>query len=73
MKNFEVEKYPQEIAEQLYELSKDMDYIDYEFEKEEVIAELEKALYYLKTIAQNEHNQECFKILYRILERIETV
>ena len=73
MKNFEVEKYPQEIAEQLYELSKDMDYMDYEFEKEEVIAELEKALYYLKTLCENEHNQEYFRILYRILERIEAV
>lgn len=73
MKNFEVEKYPQEMAEQLYELTKDMDYMDYEDEKEEVIAELEKALYHLKTVCENEHNQEHFRILYRILERLEAV
>ena len=37
MDKFEVEKYPQEIAEALYEQAKDMDYMDYEDEKEEVI------------------------------------
>lgn len=72
-KDFKIEKYPQEIAKQLYELSKDMDYMDYEDEKEKVIAELEKALYHLKTVCENEHNKEYFRILYRILEKIEAV
>lgn len=64
------EKSTQEIAENLYELSKDMDYMDYEEEKESVINELENALYHIKTIAQNEHNQEYFRTLYNILQRI---
>lgn len=70
MEKFEVEKYPQEIAEALYEQAKDMDYMDYEDEKEEVLGDLEKALYDLKTICENEHNKECYRTLYRILERI---
>ena len=64
------EKYPQEIAEKLYELSKDMDYMDYEDEKEQVIADLENALYWLKGTAENEHNFDYFRTFYRILERI---
>ena len=70
MDKFEVERYPQEIAEALYEQAKDMDYIDYEDEKELVITDLENALYDLKTICENEHNKECYRTLYRILERI---
>lgn len=64
------EKSTQEIAEKLYELSKDMDYMDYEEEKENVINDLENALYYIKTISQNEHNQEYFRTFYNILQRI---
>lgn len=64
------EKSTQEIAENLYELSKDMDYMDYEEEKESVINDLENALYHIKTIAQNEHNQEYFRTFYNILQRI---
>jgi len=70
MNKFEVEKYPQEIAEALYEQAKDMDYMDYEDEKELVIADLENALYDLKAICENEHNKECYRTLYKILERI---
>ena len=70
MDKFEVEKYPQEIAEALYEQAKDMDYIDYEDEKELVLADLENALYDLKAICENEHNKECYRTLYKILERI---
>lgn len=70
MDKFEVERYPQEIAEALYEQAKDMDYIDYEDEKELVITDLENALYDLKAICENEHNKECYRTLYRILERI---
>lgn len=64
------EKSTQEIAENLYELSKDMDYMDYEEEKENIVNDLENALYYIKTIAQNEHNQEYFRTFYNILQRI---
>lgn len=64
------EKSTQEIAEKLYELSKDMDYMDYEEEKESVINDLENALYYIKTISQNEYNQEYFRTFYNILQRI---
>ena len=70
MDKFEVEKYPQEIAETLYEQAKDMDYMDYEDEKELVLADLENALYDLKTICENEYNKNCYRTLYRILERI---
>lgn len=70
MKNFEIEKHPQEIAEKLYNLAKDMDFSDYEEEKEQIITKLENALYHLKTVAQNEHNHEYFRTFYRILERI---
>lgn len=64
------EKTTQEIAENLYELSKDMDYMDYEEEKENIINDLENALYYIRTIAQNEYNQEYFRTFYNILQRI---
>ena len=64
------EKTTQEIAEKLYELSKDMDYMDYEEEKENVINDLENALYYIKTISQNEYNQDYFRTFYNILQRI---
>lgn len=70
MDKFEVEKYPQEIAETLYEQAKDMDYMDYEDEKELVLADLENALYHLKAIAENQYNEKCYRTLYRILERI---
>lgn len=70
MDKFEIEKYPQEIAEALYEQAKDMDYMDYEDEKEEVLADLENALYNLKAICENEYNKNCYRTLYRILERI---
>lgn len=68
--NFEIEQFPQEIAQKLYELSKDMDFMDYEDEKELVLADLENALYYLKAICENEYNNNYFRTLYKILERI---
>lgn len=70
MGKFKHEKYPQEIAERLYELAKDMDYMDYEEEKEQILANLEDALYDLLAIAQNEYNKESYRTLYRILERL---
>lgn len=64
------EKSVQEIAERLYELAKDMDYMDYEDEKEQEMADIENALYYLKAIAQNEYNAEYFRTFWNLLQMI---
>ena len=64
------DKSPLEIAERLYELGKDMDYMDYEDTKEQNIAELENALYWLKAAAQNDMNKDYFRVLYNALQRI---
>lgn len=64
------EKSIEEIAENLYESAKDMDYMDYEEEKEQIISDLENALYYLKAICENEYNKEYFRTFYKILENI---
>lgn len=64
------DKSPLEIAERLYELTKDMDYMNYEETKEQDIAELENALYWLKAAAQNDMNKDYFRYLYNILQRI---
>ncbi len=70
MSKFNVEVYPHEIAEKLYELAKDMDYMDYEDDKKRVIGELEDALYVLKACAENTMNFDYFRTMYRILERL---
>lgn len=70
MNDFIIEKSEQEIALTLYELSKDLDYMDYEDEKEQILSDIENALYYLHTIAKNDLNAEYFRTFYRILERI---
>lgn len=64
------EKSTEEIAQRIYELSQDMDWMDYEHEKAEEIAELEKCLYYIRTVAQNEHNADYFRTFYNALQRI---
>lgn len=64
------DKSPLEIAERLYELGKDMDYMDYEDTKEQDIAELENALYWLKETAKNPYNKDYFRYLYNALQRI---
>jgi len=58
-----------EMAINIYNSCCDMDFLDYENEKETEIAEIENALYYLKTISQNEHNKG-FKTLLKALEMI---
>ena len=70
MSKFVRTEHPKEIAERLYELAKDMDYMDYEEEKEQILADLEDALYDLLTIAQNEYNKDCYRTMYNILERL---
>jgi hypothetical protein len=37
------------------------------------IKEIEKALYHLKTIAENEYNQEYFRTLLKVLKSISTI
>lgn len=69
-KKFNIEKYPQEIADRLYELQKDFDWADYEEEKEEILDDLENAIYYLKSICENEYNNNYFRTFYKVLENI---
>ena len=64
-----VEKCPQSIAINLYNLAKDMDFEDYD-DEEQIIVDLENAMYWLKATAENKYNQEFFRTLYRILERL---
>ncbi len=59
-----------EIAQNIYNRCCDMDFRDYEEQKEQEIAELEEALYYLKTLSQNEYNRKCFSSLLKALEII---
>lgn len=60
----------EEIANKLYEMAKDMDYMDYEEEKEEEIIDIQNALYYLKSIAENPFNSRYFRTFWNILQRI---
>lgn len=69
-RKYEVEKYPDEIAEILYNLSEDMDAQDYEEEKEKEIAELEEALYQLRAMAQNEYNKDYWRTLWNALQNL---
>lgn len=70
MNDYILEKSPAEIAARLYELSKDMDFMDYEDEKEQILSDLENALYYLKAVSENKYNSEYFRTFYRLLERL---
>lgn len=71
MKDFIIEKYPEEIAQNLYENIKDMDFMDYEEHKTELVADLENAIYYLKTLCENDYNSEYFRTFYKVLECIK--
>ena len=59
-----------EIIERIVELSKDMDFADYEETEEEERKQLEDALYQLKALAQNEYNFEYWRTLWNALQRI---
>ena len=59
-----------EIANKLYELAKDMDWMDYEEEKERTINEIEQGIYYIRTMAENEYNADYFRTFYNILQAI---
>lgn len=56
-----------EMALKLIELSKDMDFEDYKETNEKDINEIEKALYHIKTISENELNSDYWKALYNLL------
>ena len=60
----------QEIAQKLYDMSKDMDFGDYEENKEEETKQIEETICYLKTIALNEYNDEKFRTFCLMLERL---
>ena len=64
------ERSAEEVAERLYELAKDMDYMDYEDEEEQIKTDIEIAIYHLKAIAQNEYNADYFRTFYNVLQRI---
>ena len=59
-----------EIALRIYELSKDMDCLDYEEEKEKELKELEDCIYYLKACAQNKYNFDYFRTFFNALQNI---
>ena len=62
------EKSIQELANNIYENIKDMDYMDYEESKEATVAELENVLYQLKAIAQNDYNQDYWRTFWNALQ-----
>ena len=64
------EKSVEEMSNKLYELAKDMDYMDYEDEEEQIKADIENAIYYIKAIAENEYNADYFRTFWNILQRI---
>lgn len=70
MEKLENIKSIEEIAERIIELSKDMDFADYEETEEEERKELESALYNIKTIAENEYNKDYWRTLYNALQKI---
>lgn len=69
-KKIELEYFPEELAQKLYTMAEDMDCIDYLDTKEQTINELINALYYIKTLSENNLNPDYFRTLYRVLEGI---
>ena len=59
---------PEQIADVLYDLARDMDW-DSEYE-DDTKADLSEALNWLLATCQNEYNRECFRTLYRTLDCI---
>lgn len=61
MENFELNYYPEEIAEALVKATET---------GSNNKADLEDAIYYLKCDAENPYNRDCFRVLYRTLEKL---
>ena len=57
-------------AKALYQLSIDMDYADYSEHLDNTLKDLELALFHIKTIAENEYNNDYFRTLARCLDLI---
>lgn len=70
MKEFKYKEHYSDIAQALYNLSCDMDFNDYEEQKEIELEELENALAHIYTIAQNQYNADYWRILWRALENL---
>lgn len=70
MEKIENIKSVEEISDRLLELAKDIDFMDYEDEQEQIKSDLENMLYWIKTAAQNEYNKDYFRTFYNILQRI---
>jgi len=56
-----------EIAQNIYNKAIDMDFQDYKEEKEKEIKEIENALYYIQSCAQNEYNADYFRTFYNAI------
>lgn len=67
---FEVNEYPQEIAEALYSKVVDMDYADHAESANAEISQLTVAIYDVMCIAKNEYNDDYWRTLYRALEKL---
>lgn len=59
---------PEEIADALMDITKDMDFADYEEHEEETRSELTEALQWLLNTCQNELNSDYFRTLYTALD-----
>lgn len=59
------------IANKLYELTKDLDFADYEESKKQEIGELIDAIDWIKTAAQNEYNKDYWRTFFGALARLE--
>ena len=60
----------EEITERLFDLSTDMDYMDYQEQHAEIKTNIEEALYQLKAIAKNKYNAEYWRIFWNILQNL---
>lgn len=60
----------EDLALRLYELTKDMDAMDYIENKEDELHDLEEALYQLKAIAQNEYNNDYWRTLWNAIQML---
>lgn len=57
-------------AKALYQLSIDLDFADYSEQLENILNDLENALYYINTLAKNPFNSEYFRTFARCIELI---
>jgi len=58
------------IAEKIYNLACDMDFNDYQEQKQEEINQIEEALYTIKVYCENEHNRDYWRYLFLALAKM---